>query len=743
VLAISVVSVVSLGFAASPQARAASTERVSVDNAGNQGNADSSDSAVSDDGRFVAYYSLASNLVPGDTNGAADIFVRDRQTGTTQRVSVDGAGNQGNGDSFGPALSADGRLVSFRSQASNLVPGDTNGAIDDFVYDRQSGAIERVSVDSTGTQGNGDSFETSISDNGRFVAFLSFASNLVPGDNNAVSDIFVHDLQTDTTERASVDSAGTTEANGQSYFPQISADGRFVAFRSDASDLVPGDTNGVSDIFVRDRQTGTTERVSVDGSGAEGNGDSFGPTISDNGRFVAFRSDSSNLVPGDTNGVSDIFVRDRQTGATERVSVDGAGVEGNGNSFGPSISEDGRFVAFRSHASNLVPGDLNGRDDIFVRDRQTGTTQLVSVANTGTQGDAPSFEPAISADGRFVAFRSDASTLVPGDTNASRDVFIRDTAASPSAPTLSATDPASPANDNSPRIEGFADPGSTVTLYATSDCSGSPAATGTAGDFASPGIAVSVADDSSTAFHATATDGGGNASACSAGSITYVEDSTAPSGGQITSALRVFALTTPFTVGWGGATDSASGVKSYDTYVRSAHYNGPFGSGALFETTSGPGTDGFSAQPGNSYCFHVTIIDNAGNGSAPSAERCTSLPVDDAALAGSGWTRATHRNGYYRGTRSRSSTKGATLSLAGVRAKRISLVATKCPGCGKVKVLQGGRALKTVRLVSRRVRKERVIAVANFQTVHRGKVKLRVATSGKPVIVDGLGVSRN
>ena len=739
-MALCAVSIGSLGLGAAPDARAASTERVSVDDGGDQGNADSSDSAVSDDGRFVAYYSAASNLVPADTNGADDIFVRDRLTGTTERVSVDASGNQANGDSLGPALSADGRFVSFRSQASNLVPGDTNGASDDFVYDRQTGAIERISVDTSGNEANGDSFETWMSDDGRYVAFLSFASNLVPGDTNGVSDIFVRDRQTGTTQRVSVDSSGT-QANDESFYPQISADGRYVAFRSDASNLVSGDTNGVSDIFVRDLQTGTTERVSLDGTGAQGNGDSFGPSISGDGRFVAFRSDSSNLVQGDANGVDDVFVRDRQTGTTERVSVDGSGTEANGNSFGPSISEDGRFVAFRSHASNLVAGDVNGRDDIFVHDRQTGATQLVSVANGGTQGDAASFEPAISGDGRYVAFRSDASTLVPDDTNASRDVFLRDTAPAPSTPVLASTDPDSPANDNAPTVRGSADPGTTVKLYATSDCSGSPAATGTAGDLALQGIGASVADDSSTSFRATATDGGGNSSSCS-GPLGYLEDSSPPSGARITSALPAFRLSSPFTVAWGGASDSASGVGSYSSYVRSAPYDGPFAPASVLETTSGPGSDSYAAQPGNTHCFQVTATDNAGNGSGPSAEKCTALPVDDAALAGAGWKRSGGRAGYYRGTRSTSSTKGATLSLAGVRAKRLAIVATRCPGCGTVKVIQGRTALKTLRLAATKVKKERVIPVAAFSSVHTGKVKVRVASSGKPVIVDGLGVSQ-
>ena len=340
-------------------------------------------------------------------------------------------------------------------------------------------------------------------------------------------------------------------------------------------------------------------------------------------------------------------------------------------------------------------------------------------------------------------FQSDSSNLVGGDTNASKDVFLRDRGSPPAAPTFTATDPASPANQNSPKIEGSAQPGSTVKLYTSSDCSGSPIATGTAADFASPGITVSVADNSSTTFRATATDANSATSACSTDSIAYLEDSTAPSGGQITSTLPTFGLTTPFTVAWGGATDSGSGVKSYAAYVRSAPYNGPFGSAAPFKTTPGPGSDSFSGQPANTYCFSVTVTDNAGNASGPSAERCTALPVDDAALSGSGWTRATGQSGYYQGTYSSSSTKGATLSLAGVQAKRISLIATTCPTCGKVQVLLGGTSLKTLNLSSRSVQTEQVITVASFSTVQTGTATLKVATSGKPVIIDGLGVGRN
>jgi hypothetical protein len=421
------------------------------------------------------------------------------------------------------------------------------------------------------------------------------------------------------------------------------------------------------------------------------------------------------------------------------------GTQANGDNFGPSISADGGFVAYRSAASNLVAGDSNGKDDIFRYDRQARTTERVSVGSSGAQSNGNSYGPAINADGRYVDFWSTASNLVAGDTNGFHDVFLRDTAtaAAPLAPTFTATSPTSPANNNSPKILGSAPSGTTVRLYTSSDCSGSPAAIGTAADFATPGIGVSVADNSSTTFRATATDAGGITSACSTGSITYVEDSTAPSGGKITSTLPTFSLVTPFTVAWGGATDSASGVKSYDVYVRTAHFDGSFGSGTPFKSTSSPGSDSFQGQPGDTYCFYVTATDNAGNTSGASANQCTAMPVDDAALATSsgGWTRNTGQSGYYQGTSTSSSTNGASLSLAGVQAKQISLVATTCPTCGTVQVYQGATLLKKVRLVSKSVQTEQVIPVASFSTVHTGTVTLKVAGSGKQAIIDGLGVS--
>jgi len=424
---------------------------------GSQGNNSSYSGSISSDGRYVAFYSPADNLVPGDTNAYDDVFVRDRQAGTIERVSVASDGSQGNGDSSSPSMSDDGRYVAFRSYASNLVLGDANGRTDIFVYDRQTDTIERVSLASDGTEGNGWSSRPSISGDGRYVAFHSDASNLVTPDTNGCDDVFVYDRDSDTIERVSVASDGS-DGSDDSVFPSISADGRYVAFSSIAYNLVPqGDTNGKSDVFVFEFQTKTLQCVSLSSHGLQGddasrypsvsaggryvafsslasnlvpvleaNGDSLYASISADGRYVTFYSSAYNLVPGDTNQKNDIFVYDRQSDSVERVSIASDGSEANDDSFYPSISADGRYVTFHSLASNLIPNDNNGFADVFVYDRQTDTIERVSVASDGSEGDADSSYPSMSTDGRYVAFKSYASNLVPADTNGTYDVFVYD-----------------------------------------------------------------------------------------------------------------------------------------------------------------------------------------------------------------------------------------------------------------------------------------------------------------------------
>jgi len=402
---------------------AGETIRVSVNSAGGQASNASDYPVISADGRFAAFMSLAPNLVWGDTNGLGDIFVRDLQTGLTTRVSVDSLGGQANRQSTNSSISGDGRYVAFASYATNLVPGDTNDGSDIFVHDMQTGTTELISVDPGGGVGGYYSESPSISHNGRYVVFNSFATNLVPGDTNGTQDVFVRDLQPDLTTLVSVDSSGI-QANGPSDGPSISGDGRYIAFASSATNLVAGDTNRVADIFVRDLQTGVTTRVSVDSNGVQANVSSSKATISADGRYIAFESFAENLVPGDTNQTYDIFVHDLQTGKTTRASVNSDGLQANRLSTGSSISADGRYVTFYSDATNLVTADTNGRTDVFVRDLQAGTTTLVSADSSGVQSNHVSSSPSISGDGQFIVFRSFATNLAPGDTNETWDIFL-------------------------------------------------------------------------------------------------------------------------------------------------------------------------------------------------------------------------------------------------------------------------------------------------------------------------------
>jgi Tol biopolymer transport system component len=404
---------------------AGTTSRASIGPGGAQGNNSSSVPSVSADGRYLAFDSNASNLVIGDTNGVSDVFVQDRQTGETTRVSVSSGGSQGNEVSNSPSISAGGRYVAFHSQADNLVSGDTNGKGDIFVHDRLAGETTRVSVSSTGIQANKSSFSPSISADGRYITFSSYATNLVSGDTNSNQDVFVHDRLTGDTTRASVSSGGN-QGNAKSWNPSISANGRYVVFNSTAGNLVIGDSNGYADIFVRDRVTEMTTRVSVASDGTQGNQHSWNPSVSADGDYVVFESEADNLVSGDTNSVRDVFIHQPQTGMTTRLSVSSDNAQGNGASKNPSITYDGQVVAFNSSATNLVDGDTNGRMDVFVHDRGNGETTRVSTTSSGNQGNYHSHKPSISAKGRYVGFESNASNLVSGDTNGAWDVFIHD-----------------------------------------------------------------------------------------------------------------------------------------------------------------------------------------------------------------------------------------------------------------------------------------------------------------------------
>jgi len=423
-----------LGGILCPHGLAQVTVRESLSSNEVEQNLGSAYTAISADGRYVAFASMATNLVPGDTNDAIDIFVRDRILGTTERVNVSSSGAQSDGsDFFFPRLSisADGRFVMFTTNATNLVvPADTNGQEDVYLRDRQLGITERMSVDSSEVGGNGRSQEHQSSADGRFVVFRSDASNLVPNDTNGRSDIFVRDRQLGTTTRVSVASGGV-QSNSNSQNVAITADGRYVFFTSYADNLVGSDFNGNPDIFVHDRQAGATTRVSMGVSGQEPDASCNLGSISPDGRFVAFQSDATNLVPNDTNNLWDSFVLDRQTGITERISVSTGGVQA-GSWFvqypAPFVSADGRYALFMSDATNLIPNDTNNAWDVFLRDLVLGTTTRVSVGTESVEGNGLSMDPWISPDGRFISFSSAASNFAMDDLNQDFDVFVRDMA---------------------------------------------------------------------------------------------------------------------------------------------------------------------------------------------------------------------------------------------------------------------------------------------------------------------------
>ncbi|MCA9956307.1 MAG: PD40 domain-containing protein, partial [Anaerolineales bacterium] len=437
------------------------TTRLSVSSSGTQADSASTEPVASANGRFVAFSSGATNLVSGVSG--FQVYLRDRDSDadnvfdepgsvSTTLISMNDAGNAANISAANPAISADGRYVAFASAATNLHPNATDTAYDIFVRDRQTGTTMHVSKSSAGVDANQQTGSPSISADGRYVVFHSWADNLTPLDTNGWPDVFLHDRDVDNdgifdepgqvlTRRISV-GMGSTNTDNRSDSPVISADGSTIVFASMASNLVPNDTVNSWDVFISDISGSNIQRISVSTSGGQADGDSGNAVIykigvSSNGRFITFESAATNMVSPATDGLNNIFRYDRDSdedgifdepGSTAmlRVSVPFSGTQINDNAFYPAISGNGRYIAYQSAASNIVDLPNNFTTDVYVYDATTGTTRLASVASEGWQGNFDSIQPALDDSGQQAFFSSRATNFVGfiGDSNDVNDIFV-------------------------------------------------------------------------------------------------------------------------------------------------------------------------------------------------------------------------------------------------------------------------------------------------------------------------------
>jgi len=432
VLAASLLAIAAFAFGAATALAAEPTVIVSLPDrqsgSGNGGQALPT-ATLSHDGRHVAFTSRASGLSdpePNPNDQDADVYLRDVALGTTIRISnpADG-GDYANAGSGSPRISANGRVIAFLSSANDLVAGDeVDSQPSIFLHDLDTHRTVRIDITNGGPTAHLGSTGPALSADGGHVAFHSKLANLVDGDVvDDLDDIFVHDVAAGLTTKI------TAGANGFSNSSSIAGDGRRIAFTSRASNLSPLDTDGSDDVYVYDRDADTMILASVGLGDAEPDSYSRSPAISADGRFVAFTSHATNLVAGDANGFVDVFVRDLELGVTELISRGHDGAGANEASYAPCISADGRIIAFHSDASNLVPGDIVTIDpdedrDVFIYDRDTGSLRIASIAFDGGPGDDYAENCGVSGDGRYVAYESEATNLVEDDPNGDlNDIF--------------------------------------------------------------------------------------------------------------------------------------------------------------------------------------------------------------------------------------------------------------------------------------------------------------------------------
>lgn len=396
-------------------------QRVSTTSAGNQVNDSAHNASVSANGRYVLFESFSGGFVDGDTNGQSDVFLKDLLTGSLTLVSRASDGSLGVDASYNAQFSPDGQFVTFESRSGNFVPGDVIGAQDIFRKNLSTGVVTRLTTAFDGVEANHGSGELSLTSNGRYAVFTSYASNLTLNDTNDSNDIFLRDLATGAITRVSVGRDGI-QGNGSSGQASVSADGRYVVFRSISTNLVGGDTNGVADIFYKDLITDAIVRLSISNGGQQANNDCRNPKFSADGRYVIFESDASNLVDGDTNGKVDIFRKDLLAGELVRVSTKSDGSQVGDNSSDASISADGRYILFRSNGHDIVEAD-SFYDGAFRKDMLTGKVVRISDAGA-SEVNGHSAGARFSPDGRYITFETNGRDVLPNDANGTKSDII-------------------------------------------------------------------------------------------------------------------------------------------------------------------------------------------------------------------------------------------------------------------------------------------------------------------------------
>ena len=397
---------------------------VNISASGQQANNECWDTYLSSDGRYVTFGTFADNLVPGHSPSEREVYRKDLLTGEVKAICVGLGGAAANGYTDSSAMSADGRYVAFYSDASNLVTSDTNGVFDIFVRDMDADQTVRVSTSSSGQQANAYSAFGDISEDGRYVVFTSDATNLVSGDTNGQADIFIKDLLTNETKLVSCSGTGE-RTNGASFGATVSADGRYILFTSAASNLVGSDTNGNQDVFLKDMATGQVQRVSTSSSGSQANSDSTGASLTLDGHYALYYSSATNLAGADTNGaVIDTFVKNLWSGETKLVSTNVLGLQDELDTYPGQISADGRFVVMKSWSDSFDPVADGSSQQVYVKDLFTNQMACVSVNAAGVVGDDLSDNPTITPDGRYIGFQSMVDNLVTPDDQSGMDIFL-------------------------------------------------------------------------------------------------------------------------------------------------------------------------------------------------------------------------------------------------------------------------------------------------------------------------------